>query len=154
MPLTRVRNIWVFFLLSFPQNERKMYQFCSVSIFFEGSVFTFQFLNDEIHNYGIFDIGNCQLSGCLLFQFLSGFFYVCFPEVKYIGDRVIPYLDTFLNYLNDISILWFLFLTAPVCLVNQKQYILWVYFYCAIWPEAKLCFSLVWVLKTGNSINK
>ena len=48
--LAKVRNIW-FFLLSFPQNERKIYQFCSVYIFFEGSVFTFQFLNDKIHNY-------------------------------------------------------------------------------------------------------
>ena len=36
-----------FFLLSFPQIERKMYQFCSVYIFCEGSVFTFQFLNDK-----------------------------------------------------------------------------------------------------------
>ena len=40
-----------FFLLSFPQNERKIYQFCSVCIFFERSAFTFQFLNDKIHNY-------------------------------------------------------------------------------------------------------
>ena len=39
---TLVRNIW-FFLLSFSQNERKIYHFCSVCIFFEGSVFTFQF---------------------------------------------------------------------------------------------------------------
>ena len=42
---------YLFFLLSFPQNEIKIYYFCSVSIFFEGSVFTFQFLNDKIHNY-------------------------------------------------------------------------------------------------------
>ena len=44
-------EIFVFFLLSFPQNERKIYYFCSVCMFFEGSVFTFQFLNDKIHNY-------------------------------------------------------------------------------------------------------
>ena len=44
-------KIFRFFLLSFPQNERKIHQFCSVCIFFEGSVFTFQFLNDKIHNY-------------------------------------------------------------------------------------------------------
>ena len=42
------------FLLSFPQNERKMYQFCSVCIFFEGSVFTFQSLNDKILNLQFF----------------------------------------------------------------------------------------------------
>ena len=35
------------FLLSFSQNERKMYKFCSVCI----SLFTFQFWNDKIHNY-------------------------------------------------------------------------------------------------------
>ena len=51
-----VRNIWGGFLLSFPQNERKIYLVClsyfvSVCIFFEESVFTFQFLNDKIHNY-------------------------------------------------------------------------------------------------------
>ena len=51
----QVRNIW-FFLLSIPQNERKIHWFCSVSIFFEGSVFTFQFLYDKIHNYVLFDI--------------------------------------------------------------------------------------------------
>ena len=37
----------VFFLLSFPQNEWKIL----VLLSFEGSVFTFQFLNDKIHNY-------------------------------------------------------------------------------------------------------
>ena len=31
-----------------------MTQFCSVYIFFEESVFTFQFLNDKIYNYGFF----------------------------------------------------------------------------------------------------
>ena len=46
-------EIFGFFLLSFPQNERNL--FCSVGIFFEGSVFTFQFLNDKIHNYVCFD---------------------------------------------------------------------------------------------------
>ena len=40
------------FLVSIIQNERKIYLFCSVSFaqfvyFFEGSVFTFQFLNDK-----------------------------------------------------------------------------------------------------------
>ena len=50
---TQVRNIWVF-LLSFPQNERKIYYFCSVCIFFQGIVFTFQILNDRIHNYVVF----------------------------------------------------------------------------------------------------
>ena len=44
------------FLLSFPQNKRKIYYFCSVCIFFEASVFTFQFLNDKIYNYVFFDI--------------------------------------------------------------------------------------------------
>ena len=39
------------FLLLFPQNERKMYEFCSVCIFYEESVFTFQVLNDKTHNY-------------------------------------------------------------------------------------------------------
>ena len=38
--VSMVRNI-SFFVLSFPQNERKMY---------ERDVFTFQFLNDTIHN--------------------------------------------------------------------------------------------------------
>ena len=33
-----------FFLHSFPQNERKIFQFCSVCIFFEGSVFQFSIL--------------------------------------------------------------------------------------------------------------
>ena len=41
-------EIFVFLLLLFPQNEKKIYLVC---IFFEGSVFTFQFLNDKIHNY-------------------------------------------------------------------------------------------------------
>ena len=40
-------EIFGFFLFSFPQNERKIYWFCSVCKFFEGSVFTFQFLNLE-----------------------------------------------------------------------------------------------------------
>ena len=43
-----------FFSLSFPQNERKIYQFYSVCIFFEESVFTFQFLINKINN--VFDI--------------------------------------------------------------------------------------------------
>ena len=42
-----VQNIWVFL----PQNERKTYKFCSVCIYFEESVFTFQFLNGKTHNY-------------------------------------------------------------------------------------------------------
>ena len=33
-------EIFGLFLLSFPQNERKIYWFCSVCKFFEGSVFT------------------------------------------------------------------------------------------------------------------
>ena len=47
-------EIFGFFLLSFPQNERKIYYFCSVCIFFQGIVFTFQILNDRIHNYVVF----------------------------------------------------------------------------------------------------
>ena len=40
VPLKREKNVFV--LLSY---------FCLVCIFFEGSVFTFKFLNDKIHNY-------------------------------------------------------------------------------------------------------
>ena len=43
-----------FCLLSFCQNERT--QLCSVCILFEESVFIFQFLNDKIYNYVLFDI--------------------------------------------------------------------------------------------------
>ena len=54
-------EIFGVFLLSFPQNERKTYlvllsKFCSLCIFFEGSVFTFQFLIDKIHNHVFFYI--------------------------------------------------------------------------------------------------
>ena len=54
-------EIFGFFLLSFPQNERKIYYFFSVSLaqfvyFLEGSMFTFQLLDDEIHNYVFFII--------------------------------------------------------------------------------------------------
>ena len=47
-----------FFLLSFPQNERKINKFCSVCIFFEGRVFTFQFMDDKFHHYIFFEIVN------------------------------------------------------------------------------------------------
>ena len=51
----QVRNIWVFSPLIPSKREKNILvllsQFCSVCIFFEGSVFTFQFLNDKIHNY-------------------------------------------------------------------------------------------------------
>ena len=41
-----------FILLTFPQNERKIYFiFAQFVYFFEGSAFTFQFLNDKIHSY-------------------------------------------------------------------------------------------------------
>ena len=45
-------GIFGFCLLSFPQNERKIYKLSQLSLsqfvhFFEGSVFTFHFLNDE-----------------------------------------------------------------------------------------------------------
>ena len=45
-----------FFLLSFPQNKKRnilvfLSYFCSVCIIFEGSVFTFQFINHKIHNH-------------------------------------------------------------------------------------------------------
>ena len=34
-------EIFEFFLLQFPPNKRRIYQICSVCIFFEGGVFTF-----------------------------------------------------------------------------------------------------------------
>ena len=56
----KVRNIWAFSPLVPSKQEKTILvllnQFCSVCIFVEGSVFTFQFLNDKIHNYGFFDI--------------------------------------------------------------------------------------------------
>ena len=45
--LFKVRNIWVFSSLFTSKPEK----FCLVCIFFEESVFTFQFLNDKISNY-------------------------------------------------------------------------------------------------------
>ena len=36
--------------------ESRVRNICSVCIFFEGCVFTFQFLNDKIYNYVFFDI--------------------------------------------------------------------------------------------------
>ena len=55
-----VRNIWVFSPLV-PSNREKnvlvlLSYFYSVCIFFEGSVFAFQFLKEKIHNYVFFDI--------------------------------------------------------------------------------------------------
>ena len=46
-----MRNIWVFSPLVPSKREKNIHWFCSVCIFFEGSFFTFQFLNDKIHNY-------------------------------------------------------------------------------------------------------
>ena len=54
---TRVGNIWVFSPLVPSKREKVLVllsQFCSVCIFSEGSVFTFQFLNDKMHNHVIF----------------------------------------------------------------------------------------------------
>ena len=41
--------IFGFCLLSIPQNERKIYNL--ICTFFDQTMFTFQFLNDKIHNY-------------------------------------------------------------------------------------------------------
>ena len=57
--LTQVRNIWFFSPLVPSKRERnqKCITFAQlVCIFFEGSVFTFQILNDKIHNYAFFDV--------------------------------------------------------------------------------------------------
>ena len=43
----KVRNIWVFFSSRSLKTREKYTYFVSVCIFFERSVFTFQFLNDE-----------------------------------------------------------------------------------------------------------
>ena len=51
---SKVRNIWEFSPLVPSKQEKNVLvllsYFCSVCIFFKGSVFTFQFLNDKIHN--------------------------------------------------------------------------------------------------------
>ena len=55
-------EIFVYFFSSHSLKTReKICQFCSVCIFFEGSVFTFKFLNDKNSQLSFFDIINLAI---------------------------------------------------------------------------------------------